>query len=325
MLRLAGAVLLLLVVLGGGGAFWAYRAYDAPGPLPDAAAIVVPHGRLDELAASLTQQHVVGNPLLFRLAAMATWGDGPLHAAELPFPKAASLREVLTVLRTARPVQHHLTIPEGLTAQQVATLIAQADALAGTVATPPEGSILPETYSFERGATREQVLDRARSAMDRALAHAWATRAPGLPLASPHEALVLASLVERETGRPDERPMVARVLLNRLAQGMKLQSDPTVVYGASGGLGVLDHPLTRAELDRDDPYNTYRIQGLPPGPICMPGAAALRAATQPAQTDALYFVADGAGGTAFSRTQDEHLRRVAKWREIERAKAAPAR
>jgi UPF0755 protein len=324
MLRVAGAALLLLVLLAAGGAFWAYRAFDAPGPLPEAAAIVVPHGGLDEVAESLTEQRVVADRLMFRLAAMATWGDGPLRAAELPFPKAASLREVLAVLRTARPVQHHLTIPEGLTAQQVTALLAQADALTGEVATPMEGAIRPETYSYERGATREQVLDRGRSAMDRALEHAWATRTPGLPLANPHEALVLASLVERETGRPEDRPMVAGVLLNRLAQGMKLQSDPTVVYGASGGLGVMDHAITRAELDRDDPYNTYRIDGLPPGPICMPGLASLRAATQPAQTDALFFVADGTGGTAFSRTQDEHLRRVAKWREIERARPAPA-
>ncbi len=322
MLRVAGAVLFLLVLLTAGAGFWAYRAFNAPGPLPEATAIVVPHGGLDEVGEALAHQGVVASPVMFRLAALATYGDGSLRAAELLFPKAASLREVLTVLRTARPVQHHLTIPEGLTAQQVITLLAQADALTGEAATPPEGGVLPETYSYERGATREQLLDRGRSAMDRALEHAWATRTPGLPLANPHEALVLASMIERETGRPEDRPMVARVLLNRLNQGMKLQSDPTVVYGASGGLGVLDHGITRAELDRDDPYNTYRIDGLPPGPICMPGVAALRAATQPAQTDALYFVADGAGGTVFSRTQDEHLRRVAKWREIERAKPA---
>ncbi len=145
--------------------------------------------------------------------------------------------------------------------------------------------------------------------MVRALDQAWASRTPGLPLASPHEALVLASLVERETARPDERPLIAGVFINRLRLGMKLQSDPTVIYAASGGGGVLDHAI-----------NTYRIEGLPASPICMPGEASLRAATQPATTDALYFVADGTGGHAFSRTQDEHLHNVAKWRELERAR-----
>ncbi len=158
--------------------------------------------------------------------------------------------------------------------------------------------------------------------MDRALQAAWDAARTGLPLANKAEALVLASMVERETATPDERPVVAAVFLNRLAQGMKLQSDPTVVYGASGGLGVLDHPITRAELDRDDPYNTYRIPGLPPGPICMPGLAALRAATQPAATDALFFVADGTGGHAFARTLEEHARNVARWRDVEHSRQA---
>jgi UPF0755 protein len=163
-------------------------------------------------------------------------------------------------------------------------------------------------------------MDRGRIAMDRALEHAWAARMPNLPLATPHEALVLASLVERETAKPEERPLIAGVFVNRLRLGMKLQSDPTVVYGASNGLGLLDHPLTRAELDRDDAFNTYRIPGLPAAPICMPGLASLQAATQPAVTDALYFVADGTGGHAFSRTQAEHLRHVAALRDIERGR-----
>lgn len=319
--RAALAALVLALLLGGGAAWFGWREFDRPGPLPASAVVTVPRGGLDAVGEALARDGVVRSALLFRLAALATYAEGPLHAAEFAFPDAASLREVLMVLRTARPVQHKVTIPEGLTALQVAALLAHADGLAGDDSAPAEGSILPETYSYERGTTREQILDRARAAMERAVEHAWASRTPGLPLASPHEAVVLASLIERETARPEERAMVAAVFLNRLRMGMKLQSDPTVVYGASGGLGVLDHAITRSELERDDAFNTYRIDGLPAAPICMPGAAALRAATQPADTDALFFVADGSGGHAFSRTQDEHVRHVSKWRELERTRA----
>ena len=182
---------------------------------------------------------------------------------------------------------------------------------------------MPETYAYELGTTRASVMERATKAMDRALERAWATRTgDSAPLASPRDALTLASIVERETNRPEERARVAAVFLNRLRRGIKLQSDPTVVYGASGGIGVLDHGLTRAELDRDDPYNTYRISGLPPGPIAMPGLAALKAVTQPWPSEELFFVADGYGGHLFAKTEAEHSRNVARWRDIERQRAA---
>ncbi len=320
MRRLALLALVLLLLFGGAGG-WLYLQYDAPGPLPAATAVVVPRGGLQEIAADLAQNGVIARPVVFRILAIATTRHGALHAGELPFPADASIRQVLSILRTARPVQHRVTIPEGLTAAQVAGIVDAADALTGDAPVPGEGSILPNTYDYERGTTREQLLDRARLAMDRALEAAWDARAPGLPLVTKEEALVMASIVEKETGKPAERPLIAAVFLNRLRQGMKLQSDPTVVYTASGGLGSLGHPITRSELDQAAPYNTYVIAGLPPAPICMPGLAAIRAVTQPAGSDALYFVADGTGGHAFARTQDDHLRNVAHWRDIERARA----
>ena len=323
MRRAALLVLLALTVLVGGGVLYGMRAYDQPGPLPAARAVLVPRGGMDQVADALVRDGVVTSPRLLEAAALVTRGDGAIRAGELEFPANASLRQVLQVLRSGKPVQHHVTIPEGLTAVQVAALLDRTPVLEGDPVMPAEGGLLPETYAFERGTTRAALAERAAKAMERTLDRAWAARSPTLPLDTPRAVLILASIVERETAKPEERPRIAAVFLNRLRQGMKLQSDPTVVYGASGGTGVLDHGLTRAELDRNDPYNTYRIAGLPPGPISMPGAAALRAVTQPAQSDELFFVADGTGGHVFARTQDEHLRNVARWREVERTRKQP--
>ena len=313
----------MLSTAAGGLGLYSKHILYAPGPLPEARNVVAPRGGVRPLAESLARSDVIASPAEFLIAAWATRGEGTLRAAEFAFPEHASLRDVLTILRTARPVQHHLVIPEGLTAKQIAALLARTEALTGPVETPAEGSVLPETYAYELGAPRAAILDRARAAMDRALAQAWAEREPGLPLASPREALVLASIVERETARPEERPRIAAVYLNRLRLGMKLQADPTVAYGASGGAGASDKPLTRADLDRDDPYNTYRNKGLPPGPIGSPGIASIQAVTQPLRTDELYFVADGAGGHVFARTLEEHQRNVARWRGLNPPGAPP--
>ncbi len=311
---LIGAAVVAALVAGAGG--YAVQVYRQSGPLPAARAVVVPRGGLAAVAASLQAAGVVRDAVQFHIAALATFKDGPLHAAELRFPPGASLRDVLTILRTAKPVEHRLTIAEGLTAAQIAVLLQDAPALTGETPVPAEGAVLPQTYAYEYGTPRAALLGRAEAAMSHALDQTWQARAPDLPLSSARQALILASIIERETARPEERPLIAAVFLNRLRLGMKLQSDPTVIYGVSGGSGGLDRPLSRADLAHDDAYNTYRIDGLPAAPICAPGLASLVAATRPASTDDLYFVADGAGGHAFARTLEAHERNVAHWRTL---------
>jgi UPF0755 protein len=315
MKRLAGLVVLLALLAGGAG--YAWHAYTAPGPLPEPAQVVIPRGGTERIAGALVERGVIRDARAFALAAWLTRDQGPLRAAEFAVPAGAPLREVLRILREARPVQRRLTIAEGLTAHQIRALLDRTEGLTGETPAFAEGDVLPETYAFEWGETRAALLRRADAAMERALAEAWAARAPDLPLASPREALVLASIVERETGRPEERARVAGVFVNRLRRNMPLQSDPTVAYAATGG-APMDRPIGRADLDRDHPFNTYRIRGLPPGPIASPGRAAIQAVTRPEANDFLYFVADGSGGHAFSRTLDDHNRAVARWREVER-------
>ena len=310
---------LVVTVLAGGtmdGLRWWHGALMQPGPLAEARSIVVPHGGTAQLADTLASDGVVDQPKLFRAAAWLTRGDGTLHAAEFAFPAHASIRQILTVLRTGHPVEHHVTIAEGLTAQQITAVLAHAEAMTGDVRTIDEGAILPQTYNYEYGADRAAIVARAKVAMAKDLAAAWADRAPALPLSSPRDAVILASIVERETAKPEERPHVAAVYLNRLRLGMKLQADPTVVYFASNGAGVLDHHLTRAELSRDDPFNTYRSPGLPPAPICSPSLDSLRAVLHPMVSDDLFFVADGTGGHAFSRSYAAHETAVTKWRAL---------
>jgi UPF0755 protein len=319
MKRLVLASSAVVAVLAGGlvgGVLWYRAAVQAQGPLQDARSIVVPRGSTAQLAAGLAEQGLIDRPLLFRAAVRVSRGDGLLRSAEFAFPAHASVNQVLAILRAGKPVEHRLTIAEGLTAQQIQAVLAAAPAMTGAVPPIEEGSVLPQTYDYEYGAERAAIVARARAAMARDLADAWANRAGGLPLESPTQALILASIVERETARPAERPHVAAVYLNRLRQGMKLQADPTVAYAASGRSGVLDHGLTKAELARDDPFNTYRNIGLPPAPICAPGLESLRAVLHPLDSDDLYFVADGSGGHTFSRGLEAHEAAVTRWRAL---------
>jgi UPF0755 protein len=243
----------------------------------------------------------------------------------------ASVRDIIDVIAEGKAVQYKVTIPEGLTSQQIVERLKAEQNLTGDIAaTPPEGSLMPETYGIEKGMTRAALVERMKEKMQQFLAAAWEKRKPGLLLKTPQEAVVFASIVEKETGRPDERDRVAAVFMNRLHKGMRLQSDPTVIYGLVGGQGPLGRPLTRADLDQKSSHNTYQIEGLPPTPICNPGRPAIEATLNPATTNDLYFVADGTGGHVFSDTLKEHNAAVSNWRKIEKerakneAEAAPA-
>lgn len=313
-MRWVGMACVILGLSLGALALYAQRTFNMPGPLATSRNVVVPRGGIEQIASRLLADGVIAGRRNLQVAALLTRGEGSLRAGEFAFPAHASLRETLTLLRTARPVQHSLTIPEGLTAKQIQAIFTNTKALSGSVEIVEEGSVLPESYQFELGNPPSAILARARTAMAQALEQEWTARAPNLPLASAREALILASIVERETAVAEERPHIAAVFLNRLRNGMKLQSDPTVIFAASAGAGTLNRPISRADLEREDPFNTYRIRGLPPGPICAPGIASLHAVLHPAAAEDLYFVADGTGRHVFARTLEEHNRNVARWR-----------
>jgi UPF0755 protein len=241
-----------------------------------------------------------------------------LKYGEYLFQRQASLREVVDTLVEGKVIQHQVTIPEGLTAEQIVARLLESDILSGQLKEiPKEGTLLPETYKFSRGMTREQVVQRMQQAQKRAVQDAWERRSPDLPIQTAEQLVVLASIIEKETGRADERSRVAAVFINRLKQKMKLQSDPTIIYGLVGGKGTLGRPIMRSEIEQPTPYNTYVITGLPPGPIANPGRAALEAAANPSRTRELYFVADGTGAHAFAENYEQHQRNVARLRQIE--------
>jgi len=259
---------------------------------------------------------VIRSSLLFMTVSKLTGAGRTLKAGEYAIPSHASVSRILRMLRSGEVVRHFVTLPEGLTSAQAVAILTATPVLTGQPQTPPEGSLLPETYQVARGSPREAVLARMRAAQEALMAELWPQRRDGLPFSTPEQALVLASIVEKETGLPDERPRVAAVFVNRLAKGMPLGSDPTVVYGISKGV-PLGHGLKQSELAAPTPYNTYHFAGLPPTPICNPGKAAIAAVLNPPKTGELYFVANGAGGHSFSSTMEQHEKNVARWRQVE--------
>jgi UPF0755 protein len=263
---------------------------------------------------------VIANPLLFRIGVLRRREGALLQAGEYAFPAHASMAQALDMLAHGRVLEHRITIAEGLTSDAAFAVVKDDPVLTGeSGAVPPEGSLLPETYIFRRGATRGEMLMRMHLAQTQLVTELWAKRKMGLPLQSPEEALTLASIIEKETAIPSERPRIAAVFINRLKAGMKLESDPTIIYGLTKGVS-LGHPLRQSELAQTNPYSTYQIAGLPPTPICNPGRDAIAAVLNPPDTQELYFVADGSGGHAFAKTKAEHDKNVAHLRQLESAK-----
>lgn len=330
--------LFVLMLLAGGalvaGYFWFKQQIEEPGPMAGGAdqIVMIESGAgVISIGQQLEQDGLITDARLFRLSARLQNKEAGIKAGEYLIPADASMTEILDILNDGKVILHPVQVIEGSTVDQAMKAIADADFLTGPMPeTPPEGAFLPNTYHFARGTSRTEVAQRLMTAQDDLMAEIWPDRQPDLPVNSIEEAVILASIVEKETGGIKDDDLVAGVFINRLNRGMKLQSDPTIIYGISKGERLtkivdgkeVQRGIYLSEKNRETPYNTYFIDGLPPTPICNPSEAALRAVLQPVKTDYLFFVADGKGGHAFARTNSEHNRNVAAWRKIERERRA---
>lgn len=318
---------LIGAALVGGAVVIVGNQNKAPGPLANDRTVIIPReSGLNEIAELLQREGVIEHPFAFRASAVLSGSYSRLKAGEYLFRARASQADVIDIISDGKVVEHAVTIPEGLTSEQIVARLRENDLLTGDISEiPREGSMLPDTYKIPRGFPRQAIIDRMVRDQRSLLARIWEKRPADLPIRTPQELVILASIVEKETGRADERPRVAGVFINRLNRKMKLQSDPTIVYGLVGGKGTLGRPITRSEITQATPYNTYVIDGLPPAPIANPGRAAMEAVVSHSRTKELYFVADGTGGHAFGESLEQHNRNVQRWRQIEAARREPGK
>jgi UPF0755 protein len=320
-------LVLLAAGIGGYGAWHVWSEFQSPGPQAENGAtetvVNLPRGTgLNRIAETLEEQGVIGNSLIFRAGVMYFGKASALKAGEYAIPSGASPQRVMEILIEGKAIVYKLTLPEGLTTAMALDLVSKHVSLQGQVTRmPAEGALLPETYIFNRGMSRDALIERMEKDHAAVIDELWEKRAPNLPISTKEEAVILASIVEKETGVAHERPRVASVFVNRLRKGMKLQSDPTIIYGLTKGV-PLGRGIRQSELDKATPYNTYVINGLPPTPIANPGRDAIAAVLNPADTEDLFFVADGTGGHVFASTLAEHDRNVQNWRQVEKQRAA---
>jgi len=317
-----------IILLGGAVFYFGNREFTRPGPTVTTETVNIrPNTGTREIANLLQREGIIRDPRVFLVGLRVNNADSSLKAGEYEIKPGASMRDIMELLQSGRSVMYSLTVPEGWTVKQVWDRIAETEELTGDMPAemPAEGSLAADTLRFTRGLSRQEVVNKLLADQRELVQSIWDRRAEDLPIETIEEFVTLASIVEKETGRADERSRVAGVFINRLRKGMRLQSDPTVIYGIFGGEGKpSDRPIYRSDLQKETPYNTYVIRGLPPTPIANPGRAALEAVANPSRTDDLYFVADGTGGHAFAKTLDEHNENVARWRRIERERAQAA-
>lgn len=318
-------LLIVAMTLVGGIIAWGGTQMRAPGNfVEDIVFEVLPGDRLQAVSDRLENKGLIGNSTIFRIAARSSGDDQRLKFGEYKIPAYASMEQILALVTSGKALAYQVTIPEGLTSFQVIARLKEEPFLKDDWVTrePPEGSLSPNTYSISKGDTISSLIRRMTLAQHKILTEAWEIRAEGLPLETPDDALTLASIIEKETGVNSEREIVSSVFINRLNRGMRLQTDPTVIYGVTKGKGNLGRGLRQSELRTKTDWNTYVIEGLPVTPIANPGRAAIEAALNPASTPFIFFVADGTGGHAFAETIGEHNRNVKAWRKIEAKKRA---
>ena len=315
---LRGKLLALVAVLLAAG--WFVGGWYVSGPLERDTEFVIRDGdSLSAVTENLLYVGAIGSTGPFRLRARVFGGGAHIKAGTFLLPKGASQSNLFDILEGGKIIRRFVTVPEGMPSIMVAERLTAQQNLTGTVAVPAEGSILPDTYEISMGESRQSVVLRMQAAMQRTLKELWAKRKPGLVVKTPEEAVALAAIVEKETGKADERRLVAGLYSNRLRQGMMLQADPTIIYPITKGK-PLGRRIRQSEIAAVNDYNTYSMVGLPKGPITNPGKASIEAVLDPAPTDALYMVADGTGGHAFAATLEQHNANVAKWFAIRRAR-----